>query len=82
MKLGRSFGFNDTHFWGGYQDVPNMMFIFTPSDEEPNETYQIRAYRNFLSSESKDPFEEGQIVRIYNELEPVDVTNFKFSFRV
>lgn len=82
MKFGKGFGFNDEHFWGSYQDVPNMMFIFTPNDEEPNETFQIRAFRNFLSSESEDPFESGQIVRIYNALEPVDVTNFKFSFSV
>lgn len=59
-----------------------MMFIFTPNNDEPDETYQIRAFRNFLSSEGKDPFEKGQIVRIHNDLESVDVSSFKFSFRV
>lgn len=76
VRFGRSFGFNDQHLWGGYADPAQMMFVFTPNDEEPNETYQVRAYRNFLSDERSSPFRKGEVIRITNVLESVDVDEF------
>lgn len=82
VKFGRSFDFGDEYLWGGYSDIDRMMFVFTPTDEAPAETYQVRAFRNFLSDERINPFYRGSIVKIVNVLEAVDVSEFQSEFNL
>lgn len=82
VRFHRAAGFGDEHLWGGYDDTDNMLFVFTPTDDAPDETYQLRGYRNFLSEERREPFKAGDVVRIENLLEAVDTTNFKTVFKL
>lgn len=56
------------------------MFIFTPTYDEPHESYQVRAYRNFLSSEQNLPFSRGQVIEIVNILGEINTDNFQNRF--
>lgn len=80
VRFERDFGFGQEKFWGGYNDTDNMLFVFTPTEEYPDETYQIRAYRNFLSDFLELPFRRGDVVQIINQIEAVDATDFKTEF--
>lgn len=80
VKFEQRFGFGDEHLWGGYSHVDKMLFIFTPSETSPNETYQVRAFRNYLSEEQIEPFEAGSLVEIVNALGPENVDNFQTEF--
>lgn len=80
VRFGADFGFNGEQLWGGYAEPNSMMFIFTPTDDYPQETYQIRAYRNFLSDERSEPFKAGDVVRIFNVLEKMNADNFTTLF--
>lgn len=82
VLFGRTFDFGDEYMWGGYSDIERMMFIFTPSDEYPTESYQVRAFRNFLSEERLEPFFRGEIIKIVNVLEAVDVSGFQSEFNI
>lgn len=82
VKFGRTFNFGDEFLWGGYTDIERMMFIFTPSDEYPTESFQVRAFRNFLSEERLEPFLQGDIIKIVNVLEAVDVSGFQSEFNL
>lgn len=80
VRFKRDFDFNDEFMWGGYANPDEMLFVFTPTYSAPSETYQVRAYKNFLSEETLDPFVKGSVVRIFNILEAVDVSNIKTDF--
>lgn len=80
VRFGADFGFDGEHLWGGYADPDSMMFIFTPTSDYPQESYQVRAYRNFLSDERSEPFKAGDVVRIFNALEAVVADNFTTQF--
>lgn len=80
VKFNLPFGFGDETLWGGYNDVNNMLFVFTPTMHAPKETFQVRGFRNFLSDEQVTPFNEGDIVRIVNLLGFVDVSKIKSEF--
>ena len=80
VRFGTAFGFNGEHLWGGYADPDSMMFIFTPTSDCTQETYQVRAYRNFLSEERSEPYKAGDVVRIFNLLEAVNTDNFTTQF--
>lgn len=80
VRFGSDFGFNDEQLWGGYADPYSMMFVFTPTDEAPSETYQVRAYRNFLSEERTAPFKAGDVIRIFDVLEKMDADKFTTRF--
>jgi hypothetical protein len=80
VRLNTDFGFNDEHLWGGYADPNSMMFIFTPTSEYPQESYQVRAFRNFLSSERSTPYKAGDVVRIFDVLEKMNADNFTTQF--
>lgn len=80
VKFNYSFGFGSEWLWGGYQDIDKMLFVFTPTDQAPDETYQVRGFRNFLSEEQRSPFEVGDVIEIVNVLESVDVSNIQTEF--
>lgn len=80
VRFERNFGFGDETLWGGYDNEAQMLFVFTPTDNAPDESYGIRAFRNFLSEDFTSPFRRGQIVTITNLLGAVDVTEFKTKF--
>lgn len=80
VRLGSDFGFNGEHYWGGYDNPNSMMFIFTPTSDYPQETYQVRAYRNFLSEERSTPYKAGDVIRIFDVLEKMNADNFTTQF--
>lgn len=80
VRFGADFGFDSEHLWGGYNDPNSMMFIFTPTTDYPQETYQVRAYRNFLSNERSTPYKAGDVVRIFNVLEKMYADQFVTQF--
>lgn len=80
VKFNRPFGFNDETLWGGYSNPDHMLFVFTPTDDYPQETYQVRAFRNFLSDFMEDPFAKGDVIRIHNDIEAVNVDNVQPEF--
>lgn len=82
VKFNRGFGFDEFVMWGGYDDIENMMFVFTPEVDYPNESYQVRCYRNFISEDFYTPFKPGQIVKVVNLLEAVDTSLFTRSFSI
>lgn len=82
VKFNRDFGYNGETLWGGYADPNTMLFVFTPTTGSPDETYQVRAFRNFLSEESTVPFRKGNVVRIHNDLEEVKSDDFQIAFNV
>lgn len=82
VKFNRDFGFNGETLWGGYNDPNTMLFVFTPTTDYPDETYQVRAFRNFLSEERKVPFCNGDVVRIHNVLEAMKSDDFQIAFNV
>jgi len=82
VKFNRKFGFNGETLWGGYADPNTMLFVFTPTVDSPAETYQVRAFRNFLSEERTEPFSKGNVVRIHNDLESMNSDEFQIAFNV
>lgn len=82
VKFNRDFGFNGETLWGGYADPNTMLFVFTPTTDYPTETYQVRAFRNFLSEERTMPFRKGNVVRIHNDLEAMESDEFQIAFNV
>lgn len=82
VKFNRDFGFNGETMWGGYANPNTMLFVFTPTTDYPNETYQVRAFRNFLSKERTMPFRKGNVVRIHNDLEAIESDEFQIAFNV
>ena len=68
--------------WGGYSDPNTMLFVFTPTTDYPDETYQVRAFRNFLSGERTRPFKVGDVMRIHNDLEAMKSDDFQIAFNV
>lgn len=68
--------------WGGYANPNTMLFVFTPTADSPTETYQVRAFRNFLSEERTKPFRVGNVVRIHNDLEAMESDEFQIAFNV
>jgi len=82
IKFNRDFGFNGETMWGGYANPNTMLFVFTPTTDYPNETYQVRAFRNFLSKERTMPFRKGNVVRIHNDLEAMESDEFQIAFNV
>lgn len=82
VKFNRDFGFNGETMWGGYDDPNTMLFIFTPTTDYPHETYQVRAYKNFLSGERSTPFKVGDVMRIHNDLESMESDDFKTEFNL
>lgn len=80
VRFGTNFGFDDEHLWGGYDNPDSMMFVFTPTVDYPQETYQVRAYRNFLSDERTTPYKAGDVVRIFNVLEKMNADTFTTQF--
>lgn len=80
VRFGADFGFDDEKLWGDYADPNSMMFIFTPTTDYPQETYQVRAYRNFLSNERSTPFKAGDVVRIFDVLEKMNADAFTTQF--
>ena len=80
VRLGADFGFDGEQLWGGYAEPNSMMFIFTPTSDYPQETYQVRAYRNFLSKERSVPYKAGDVIRIFNVLEKMNADNFTTQF--
>lgn len=82
VKFNRDFGFNGETLWGGYSDPNTMLFVFTPTTDYPDETYQVRAFRNFLSGERSTPFRVGDVMRIHNDLEAMKSDDFQIAFNV
>ena len=82
VKFIRDFGFNGETLWGGYADPNRMLFVFTPTTDYPDEIYQVRAFRNFLSEERSVPFRKGNVVRIHNDLEAMESDEFQIAFNV
>lgn len=82
VKFNREFGFNRETMWGGYSDPNTMLFVFTPTTDYPDESYQVRAFRNFLSGERGRPFKVGDVVRIHNDLELMNSDDFQIAFNV
>lgn len=82
VKFNRDFGFNGETMWGGYANPNTMLFVFTPTTDSPTETYQVRAFRNFLSEERTKPFRVGNVVRIHNDLEAMESDDFQIAFNV
>ena len=82
VKFNRDFEFNGETLWGGYSDPNRMLFVFTPTTDYPDETYQVRAFRNFLSEERSVPFRKGNVVRIHNDLETMKSDDFQIAFNV
>jgi hypothetical protein len=80
VRFYHDFGFGSERLWGGYANPSEMMFVFTPTMEAPTGTYQIRAFRNFLSDESTAPFRKGEVYKITNVLGPIDVSDIKTTF--
>lgn len=80
VHFGADFGFDGEHLWGGYTDPDSMMFIFTPTSDYPQESYQVRAYRNFLSEERLAPFKAGDVIRIFDVLEKMNADTFTTQF--
>lgn len=80
VKFNRAFKFNDETLWGDYSNPDNMLFVFTPTVDYHHEQYQIRAFRNFLSNVQDDPYEKGNVIRIHNDLEAVNVDNVQPEF--
>lgn len=80
VRFGADVGFGGERFFGGYENPDGMMFIFTPTTDAPDETYQIRAYRNFLSEDYSQPFAAGQVVRIENPLGPQSLDGIQTEF--
>ena len=80
VKFNRDFGFNGETMWGGYANPNTMLFVFTPTTDYPNETYQVRAFRNFFSKERSMPFRKGNVVRIHNDLEAMESDEFQIAF--
>lgn len=76
----KDFEFNDERLWGSYANPNTMLFVFTPTDQSPTETYQIRAFRNFLSEEFTEPFKKGSVYQITNVLGPIDVSEIKTAY--
>ena len=82
VKFNRDFGFNGETMWGDYADPNTMLFVFTPTTDSPAETYQVRAFRNFLSEERSIPFEVGDVVSIHNDLGTMKSDDFQIAFNV
>lgn len=82
VKFNRDFGFNGETLWGGYADPNTMLFVFTSTTDSQAETYQVRAFRNFLSEEKTVPFRKGNVVRIHNDLEAMESDEFQIAFNV
>lgn len=82
VKFNRDFGFNGETMWGGYSDPNTMLFVFTPTTDYPDETYQVRAYRNFISGVRSRPIKAGDVMSIYNALEPMKSDDFQIAFNV
>lgn len=82
VKFHHDFGFGSERMWGGYDNPSEMMFVFTPTFESPSESYQIRAYRNFLSNMKTSRFTAESVYRISNVLGPIDVSDIKTTFRL
>ena len=80
VKFHQVFGFGDERLWGDYDNPNGMLFVFTPTDEAPTETYQVRAFRNFLSEERHVPYQKGSVVRIFDVLEKINVDSIQTSF--
>lgn len=80
VRFGTDFGFDGEQMWGGYAEPDSMMFIFTPTSGYPQETYQVRAYRNFLSEERSTPYKAGDVVMIFDVLEKMNADNFTTQF--
>lgn len=80
VKFNFPFRINGEQLWGSYADPSKMLFIFTPTTEAPKESYQVRGFRNFLSDERYNAFEAGDVVKIVNVLESVDVSNIQTKF--
>lgn len=80
VKFHHDFDFDSGRLWGGYANPSEMMFVFTPTSEAPTETYQVRAFRNFLSNERPTLFKKGSVYRITNVLGPIDVSDIKTTF--
>lgn len=79
VKLNRTFGFGQQTLWGTWADTPNYAFVFTPTNEAPNETYLLRVLGNFLSAEYVEPLVPG-IYPVENPLANIDVSNLTFSW--
>ena len=80
VLLGRDYLFGEQTQYGSWQTAPDFFFVFTPSEEEPSESYQLRCWRNFLSDERNYPFRAGTIVRLVNDLANVDVTELPTTY--
>lgn len=80
VKFNKPIGFNEEHLWGSWDNPDEMMFIFTPTTEAPNETYQVRCYLNFLSEDFDTPFSCGDIVKCFNPIGAIDLSDVKLSF--
>lgn len=80
VRFEHDFGYNSQWLWGGYDAPAKMLFVFTPTDAEPEESFQVRGFRNFLSEEFASPFERGQVIEIINPLGVVDTSSFQTLF--
>ncbi len=80
VRFNTDFGFDGEKLWGGYDNPDSMMFIFTPTIDYPQESFQVRAYRNFLSEERLAPFKAGDVIRIFDVLEKMNADTFKTRF--
>ena len=76
----RDFGMRQQTLYGTWADAPNFCFVFCPESLEYWEPYQIRTLRNFLSEERDRPFVKGQIIRLENILENVNVDGCTFLY--
>lgn len=73
VKLHRAFGFDDAISLGtpyvGFED----MTIYTPTTDEPDNTYSITMWGDWFSDDSEIAYTNGQIVAVTCQ-EPYELT--------
>lgn len=65
--------------WGTWADFPNFAFIFTPTDDAPNETYMIRVWGNFIVDNALGSLWPG-VYMLSNPLVNINVDGLQVSW--
>jgi hypothetical protein len=62
-RLNQDFGYDDVTFWGNISSGHDYLAVYTPSTENPTDSYAINVWVDWYSEDFTEPFTSGQIIK-------------------
>ena len=63
VRLNRAFGYGDKVKYGNPGVAGSSLVVYTPTDEDPSDTYMVEAYVDFQNASTQEPFEARQVIK-------------------